>query len=144
MAKLDVIEGGNGMPPEPDWSQIFNDELDQALAHDTWATVIAELNGSEKLATANAHMVKRYAVAAVQFEQALRAVEETGPVTKSKKGNQVYNLWWTVQKQAESTLTELEAELTISPRRRNNGGKVTRKAKSAAAADSYLKPVKKA
>lgn len=131
-----AIEGGG--IPEPIWSEIFNDELDVEIAKEQFRLVINELKASEKLAAVNAHQVKRLAISYVMYDVALRHVIDTGAVTKSKKGNQVYNLWWTVMQQAGSTAADLEAELTISPRRRNNGGKAQKGKTQASGAASYL------
>jgi phage terminase small subunit len=134
--KLEAIQGGGIQ--EPNWSEIFNDPIDQVLAREQYRLIVNELSGSEKLAAVNAHQVKRLAIAYVQYEVALRHVEDEGAVKLSAKGNQVYNLWWTVMQQANSAAAVLEAELTISPRRRNNGGKAQKRAGQASGAASYL------
>jgi P27 family predicted phage terminase small subunit len=138
MAKpqLTAIEGGG--IPEPIWSQVFNDEIDIELAKEQWRLIVNELKATEKLAACNSHQVKRLAIAYVQYEVALRHVVEQGAVTLSKKGNQVYNLWWTVMQQAGGDAANLEAELTISPRRRSNGGKAQKGKAQAGGASAYL------
>lgn len=133
---LKAIEGGG--VEEPNWSAIFNDPIDQEIAKEQFRLVMNELRATEKLAAVNAHQVKRLAVAYVMYEIALRHVVDQGAVTLSKKGNQVYNLWWTVMQQAESTAATLEAELTISPRRRTNGGKAQKGRPQASGAAAYL------
>lgn len=138
MAKPDLKAVDGGGVPEPDWSEIFNDELDQEVAREQFRLVVNELTVTQKLAAVNAHQVKRLAIAYVHYEVALRHVEDEGAVKLSAKGNQVYNLWWTVMLQAQSAAAELEAELTISPRRRTNGGKAQRPAAKASGAQAYL------
>lgn len=136
---LTVIEGGAGEMPEPDWSQIYTDDLDLAFARYQWRSTISELRGTEKLAPANAHQIKRYVMWCVQYEVAVRHVAEEGAVFPRKgKKQPAYNPWFTVMKDASANCAALEAELTLSPRRRNNGGKVPRKVKRQAAADEFI------
>ena len=45
---LAAIEGGDGRIQEPDWSGIFNDELDIEVAHEHWLTVAANLRVDRK------------------------------------------------------------------------------------------------
>jgi P27 family predicted phage terminase small subunit len=133
---LKTIEGGG--VPEPDWKAVFDDEIDQELAHEQFRLIVNELAATEKLAAVNAHQIKRLAIAYVQYEVALRHVVEQGAITLSKKGTQIYNPWWTIQQQAASAAADLEAELTISPRRRTNGGKAQKRAGQATGAQAYL------
>jgi P27 family predicted phage terminase small subunit len=136
---LTLITGGNGEPAEPDWGQHYDDDLDVALAREQWRTTLSELRGTEKLAPANAHQIKRYVMWCVQYEVAARHVAEDGAVFPRKgKKQPAYNPWFTVMKAASEQCASLEAELTITPRRRNNGGKVPKKAKRVAASDEFL------
>ena len=134
-----VIDGGQGVISEPDWSTFFADELDLAIAHEQWGVVLRELRDAEKLATANAHQIRRYVIFCVQFEVAARHVAEDGAVFPRKgKKQPAYNPWFSVMKDANAAAAAAEAELTVSPRRRNNGGKVQRKAKRTTASDEFL------
>ena len=38
-----TIGGGAGVPPGPDWTQLYSDELDIAAAQTEWGVVIREL-----------------------------------------------------------------------------------------------------
>lgn len=126
--RLEAIEGDGFRIPEPDWSAQFTDELDQALAHQQWLVIAAELRNTEKLASANERQVKRLIDAYVLYEIAMRHVADEGAVFPRKgKKQPAYNPWFTVLKDANSMASAAEAELTITPRRRNNGGKVQRK-----------------
>lgn|SRR3990167_3109497 len=137
-----VIEGGEGRLQEPDWSVLFVDELDVAIAREQWTTIVRELRDNEKLATANAHQVRRLVIDYVFHEIAVRHVAEEGAVFPRKGRKQpAYNPWWTVLKDANAMASAAEAELTITPRRRNNGGKVQRKAKRLTASDEFLRPI---
>jgi P27 family predicted phage terminase small subunit len=134
-----VIEGGDLQISEPDWSAQFTDELDQALAHQQWLVIAGELRNTEKLAHANERQIKRLIDAYVLYEVAMRHVAEEGAVFPRKgKKQPAYNPWFTVLKDANAMASAAEAELTITPRRRNNGGKVQRK-KPSLIGGGYLK-----
>jgi P27 family predicted phage terminase small subunit len=116
---------------EPQWSAQFTDELDQDLARRQWRIIIGELRTSEKLANANERQVKRLVDAYVLYEIAMRHVADEGAVYPRKgKKQPAYNPWFTVLKDANAMASAAEAELTITPRRRNNGGKVQRQKQS--------------
>lgn len=134
-----VIEGGGGVVREPDWSMFFQDELDIRRAQTVWATAIKELREAEKFSAANAFTLERYGFFAVQYDIAGRHIAEEGAVFPPKgKKQPAYNPWFTVLKDAHAVLSAIEAELTLTPRRRNNGGKVKPKAKRVSAADEFL------
>jgi P27 family predicted phage terminase small subunit len=137
--ELSVVDGLT----EPDWSAQFTDELDQELARLQWRVIVGELRGSEKLANANERQIKRLVDSYVLYEIAMRHVAEEGAVFPRKgKKQPAYNPWFTVLKDANSMASAAEAELTITPRRRNNGGKVQRK-KPSLIGGGYLKSVTK-
>jgi P27 family predicted phage terminase small subunit len=128
---------------EPDWSTQFTDELDQELARQQWRVIVGELRGSEKLANANERQIKRLIDCYVLYEIAMRHVAEEGAVFPRKgKKQPAYNPWFTVLKDANAMASAAEAELTITPRRRNNGGKVQRQ-KPSLIGGGYLKQVAK-
>lgn len=133
---LTAIPGGGVQ--EPNWRTIYDDELDQENAKEQWRLIVNELTASEKLAAVNFHQIKRLAQFYVMYDVAHRHVVEEQAVTKSAKGNQVYNLWYTVMQQAASSAADLEAELTISPRRRTSGGKAQKGKPLAQGAAAYL------
>lgn len=135
-----VIEGG-GLP-EPDWSILFQDELDVRRAREAWAVAVRELRDGDKLSAGNALTLERYAFNAVMHNIAARHVAEEGAVFPRKgKKQPAYNPWFTVLKDAHAMLSAAESELTLTPRRRNNGGKVQRKAKKLTASDEFLRAV---
>jgi P27 family predicted phage terminase small subunit len=128
---------------EPQWSAQFTDELDQDLARRQWRLIIGELRGSEKLANANERQVKRLIDAYVLYEIAMRHVADEGAVFPRKgKKQPAYNPWFTILKDANAMASAIESELTITPRRRNNGGKVQRQ-KPTVVGGGYLKAVPK-
>jgi hypothetical protein len=74
----------------------------------------------------------------------LREMGERGAIRAAKKTRvRQIDPAWTVFKQANEAAAALEAELALSPRRRNSGGKVQRKARRQTAADEFIgsKPV---
>lgn len=141
---LDVIDGGDGVPPEPNWRTIFGRAADRTAAAEYWRSIIAELRGAEKLAAANAHSIKRLVVAYVTYDISAKEVLRMGPVMKAKRtGVPTYNPWWTTMSNANSQAEALEKQLCISPRDRGAGAKIERKARRATGAAAYLKPVTK-
>ena len=141
---LDVIEGGDGAPPEPNWQRIFGRAADRAVAAEHWTVIIAEIRGAEKLATANGHAILRLIVAYMTFDRSAKEVMKAGPVMKAAKtGVPTYNPWWTTMSNAASQAAAIEKELCISPRERNAGGKVVKKAVKRTGAAAYLKPIAK-
>ena len=141
---MEVIEGGDGVPPEPSWLGIFGRAADRAAAGEYWRTLIAELRAVDKLATANAHSIKRLVVAYITYDISAKEVLRSGPVMLAKKTRvPTYNPWWTTMSNATSQAQALEKELCISPRDRNSGGKVEKKARKTTGAAAYLKPVGK-
>jgi phage terminase small subunit len=141
---LTSIQGGDGVPAEPDWSQLFSDELDIALAHDEWGLVIRSLQDAQTLAIENGHMIERLVMYRVQFTRAAREVAEHGTIMKAKRTKvpQV-NPYWSIMRQAGEEIRVLEVELGIPPVRRGKAAKVQRGKKAQRAADAYLKPVSK-
>lgn len=141
---LDIISGGDGTPPEPNWRAIFGRDADRKTAAEHWKSIVAEIRTAEKLASANGHAILRLVVAYMTFDRSAKEVMKSGPVMKAKKtGVPTYNPWWTTMSNASSQAAALEKELCISPRERNTGGKVERKARKTTAAANYLKPVAK-
>jgi P27 family predicted phage terminase small subunit len=141
---LDVIEGGDGSPPEPNWRLIFGRVADRNAAAEPWESILSEIRGAEKLAAANGHAILRLIVAYMTFDRSAKEVMKAGPVMKAKKtGVPTYNPWWTTMSNAASQAAALEKELCISPRDRNAGGKVVKKVTKRTGAAAYLKPVVK-
>ncbi|KQQ13287.1 hypothetical protein ASF53_14030 [Methylobacterium sp. Leaf123] len=136
-----AIQGGDGTPPEPDWSQIYTDEMDLAFASEQWGSIVREMSGRGILSVANGHAIGRLVQFRVQFERASRHVAENGailPAKRAKTGQ--WNPYWSVMTKAEEVIRVLEAELGLAPVRRGKAEKVERKARQARAADTFLKP----
>lgn len=140
MADVIAIEGGDGVPPEPNWRSIFGRAGDRAEAAAYWRGIISEMRGAEKLAVANAHSIKRLVVAYVTYDISAREVLKSGPVMKAKKtGVPTYNPWWTTMANAASQAQALEKELCVSPRERGAGAKVVKKVTRTTGSSRYIK-----
>lgn len=130
MADIVAIDGGEGVPPEPNWRSIFGRAADRESAGAYWREIVSEMRSAEKLAVANSHSIKRLVVAYVTFDISAREVLKSGPVIKAKKtGVPTYNPWWTTMSNAASQAQALEKELCVSPRERGSGAKVEKKAR---------------
>lgn len=141
---LDVIDGGDGYPPEPRWAATFGRAADRTAAAEHWKSIVAELRSAEKLAAANGHAILRLVVAYMTFDRSAKEVMKSGPVMKAPKTKvPTYNPWWTTMSNAASQASALEKELCITPRERNAGGKVAKKTTKKTGAAAYLKPVAK-
>src|SRR5690349_13087819 len=138
----DPIIDANGAPPEPDWSALFDDDLDRVSAAEHWSATIRELRAEATLTIANGHAIRRLVESRVQYERAARHVAEHGAILKASKAKiGQFNPYWAVMKHASDEIRLLEAELGISPVRRSRATKVKREKKSERASDRYLNPV---
>ncbi|MDH3232213.1 MAG: P27 family phage terminase small subunit [Alphaproteobacteria bacterium] len=151
------IKGGNGVPPEPQWSLHYSDELDVAAAQDEWGVIVREMETAETLAVANASAIRRLVMFRIQFERAANHVAEHGailkpdavdkvvdkgkPKSKAKVGQ--WNPYWSVMRQADGAIRALEAELGLAPRRRATAAKAKRQVNRGRPADDYLSPSKR-
>lgn len=141
---LTTIDGGDGMPPEPDWSSIYDDILDQELAHRVWGEITRNMQSAGILGVENGHMIRRLVDFTIIYERSARDVASVGVVKMAKRTKvQQVNIYFGIMKQASEAMRLLEVELGIPPIRRAKAGKVERKKTVARAADAYLKPVKK-
>lgn len=140
---LTEIDGGQGLPPEPDWSQFYTDDFDLALAHDEWGLITRELASNQVLSVSNGHAIKRLIEFRVQYERSAKHVAEKGailaPTSKKAKVGQ-WNPHWSVMRQADDAMKALEAELGLSPVRRGKTTRVQNGKKAPRAADKYRTP----
>lgn len=140
MADLVEIQGGEGVPPEPNWRKTFGRAADREAAAAYWRSIISEMRAAEKLAVANSHAIVRLVVAYVTYDISAREVLKSGPVILAKKTKvPTYNPWWTTMSNAASQAQAIEKELCISPRERGSGAKVEKKSTRRTGADNYLK-----
>ncbi|WP_411034550.1 P27 family phage terminase small subunit [Shinella sp. BYT-45] len=144
---MDVIDGSGSIVPEPNWGLLLTDELEVESAREYWRLVTTEMRERNILSPINRHSIQRLIMAYVMFDRTSRTVAEQGPVLKPKRGNPKsiarMNPHYTAMREAGADADRIEAELGLSPRRRNAAGKIEKKAKVSRASDAYLKPVSK-
>lgn len=139
-----TVELFPGTPDEPDWSVYYSDELDLGFVRAQWRSIIGEMRDAQTLATDNADVIKRLIGLRLEADRQLREMGENGAIRAAKKTRvRQIDPAWTVFKQANEAAAALEAELALSPRRRNSGGKVRPKTKRTTAADEFIgkKPI---
>lgn len=137
-----TTEGGEGAPPEPDWSQFYADEFDIVEAHDQWMAIINEMREANTLTVANGHQVKRLVEFRVQYERSAKHVAEHGPVLRGKRAKVgQWNPHWSVMCQAQEKILAIEAKLGIDPVSRGKLSKVNRGKKANRPAAAYLKSI---
>ncbi len=133
----------SGLPVEPNWAEIYSDELDQVAARDAWSTVIREMRDASILAVANGHAIKRMVDFRVQYDRAARHVAESGPVLKAKRAKVgQWNPYFSVMNKASAEIRALEAELGISPTARSKAARVATRQRKLVPADEFLNPEK--
>lgn len=138
---MNVIEGTGAIVVEPDWSKLFDDDLEIAAAKEHWRVITTEMRERQILSPANGPSVKNLICAYIFRERNLREVAENGSVTKPRRGNSKaiarISPYHTAAREWMSEVIALESELGISPRRRGSATKVERKQAKARAADAY-------
>lgn len=143
---MELIQGSAGRPPEPDWQKLFPGKTaatvaDRENASRYWTDAADELQRGDKLSITNAHALQRLVIAYVTYDRAAREVARHGAIVPAPKTKTpMHSPHWTAMQGASRMATAIETELTISPRRRGDGGKIA-KPRKPGAADSYLKPV---
>lgn len=139
---LTAVNGGEGAPPEPDWSSYCADDLDLAFVRAQWRSIVNEMKELGTLTIDNGDAIRRLVMFRLEFDRQARSVAEHGVIRKAKrtKSDQIHPSW-TVMKQAAEAAGVLERDLALNPLRRNHGGKVQKKAKRTTAADEFLRPI---
>lgn len=111
---------------EPNWVELLPDPVDQLSAAEDWKEIVAELRAQSKLATVNNHAVSRLVVARVIYEQMARLVMKEGAVVLAPKTKvPMQNPALSIMNGQQAICERLESELTLSPRKRATGGKVS-------------------
>ena len=139
---LRIIDGGDGLPPEPDWSMHYGDSLDVASAQDDWGLIVREMQGAETISVYNGEAIKRLVMFGIEFKRAANHVAKHGAIIKGKTTGSggMWNPHWSVMRQADGAIRALEAELGLAPRRRAAAVKAKRRRSRRTAADDYLGP----
>lgn len=139
---MHAIEGTGAIVAEPAWALLLSDHLERDTAAEHWRKVTTELKERDLLSPSNGHMIQRLVLAYIVFDRCSREVAETGAVLKPKRGNPKaiarLSPYFTAMREAGADAERLEAELGISPRRRNGAGKVTKRAQRTTGADAFL------
>jgi Phage terminase, small subunit len=125
-------------PTEPVWKKLLSNKPDQTLASDIWTATIAEMRATGTLAKVNATQNKRYVIACVFYDRAIREVDRIGPVLEPQ-GAAMHriNPQFLVAKECDAIASRHEAELGLNPRRRGMV-QAAKKTKTKTAADGYL------
>ena len=145
---MNVVQGSGDVIPEPHWRMLLTDDLEVEAASEYWRLVTTEMRERALLSPSNRHAIQRLVLAYINFDRSSREVAEHGAVTKPRRVNTKaiarISPHFTAMREAGNDAATLEAELGLSPRRRAAASKIERKARSARASDSYLRPVGKA
>jgi P27 family predicted phage terminase small subunit len=138
------MDGTGEIVPEPDWTSLFNDELEIGAAGEHWRRITTELKDRGLMSPGNAHALQRLVVAYVLYDRSLREVAEQGAVTKPKRGSKTAiartSPHFVAMRELGSDAAVLEAEFGLSPRRRSAATKAERKTKVVRASDEFTKP----
>lgn len=142
---METVEGTGEIVPEPHWRLLLSDDLEVQAATEYWRLITTEMRERSLLSPANCHSLQRLVLAYINYDRSARDVAENGAVTKPRRGNTKaiarLSPHYTAMREAGADAATLEAELGISPRRRSTASKVDKKARSARAADQYLRPI---
>lgn len=139
MSNLTAIEGGAGMPPEPDWSLTFTVASQADRAHLEWVSIVGELREANALTVANGHAIKRLVIFRIIYDHTANDVIAKGAVVPAKRTRvPSHSAHWTVLRQSAEVIATAEAELGLSPTRRSKLVPVKRKQPKSRAADAYI------
>lgn len=144
---MKAVPDTGGIIEEPHWRLMISDELEVEAASEYWRLISNELRSRTLLAPVNSHAVRRLVLAYLMYDRAARDVLENGGVLKPRRGNTKAiaraNPSVAIMRNSDHDATLLEAELGISPRRREGATKVANGGQRTRPADGYLKPVAK-
>lgn len=142
---MEAVANIGAIVPEPNWRLLLTDEIEVEAAAEHWRRITTEMRERNTLAPSNGHAVQRLVLAYILYDRCSREVADSGAVLKPKRGNPKaiarLSPHFTAMRENATDAAALEAELGLSPRRRNSAAKVERKARAARASDSFLKPV---
>ena len=125
MTILKLVEQPQVTVRQPNWSEVYEHQIDVDFASDEWAILVSELKSNNTYSPAILHTMERLIHARVAFNQAQRQVGRYGTIVISTKtSNAVQNRYWTIVRQADAIIRAIEAELCISPYRRGKAGKI--------------------
>jgi P27 family predicted phage terminase small subunit len=135
---------GEGIVPEPNWTQLLPDVGERAAARAHWQSVAGEMRERETLSPANSHALLRLVLAYLVYDRCSLRVAMDGLVTEPAADNPKaiarLSIHYKAMAEAEKTAERLEAQLGLSPGRRGRVGKVAKKRERSASADAFLGP----
>jgi phage terminase small subunit len=134
-----AIDGGLYLPVQPDWSLQFTSPNECATAAQYWSRIIATMRVADTITAANGHAIERLVVFQIICDCASAAVARDGAIRRIK-GVDRKNPNFMVLRHASEACSGLEAELGLSPAKRNRAGKVARRGRSPSAADEFVRP----
>ncbi len=127
---------------EPDWKLLLKAPAERKVAAAHWEQIVAEMSERETLSPLNAHAVQRLILAYLLFDRCSLAMAEEGVVTPPQKDNPKsiprLSVHFHAMKAAAADAERLEAQLGLSPQRRNKVAKVTKKTRRNVGADAFL------
>jgi P27 family predicted phage terminase small subunit len=125
-------------PSEPPWAKLYEEADDRAIAKARWKLVIDEMERAQTLSPVNGPAIMRLVMFYVEYERAARSIAKSGVIRQAvrTKVPQV-SPEWTVMKQAAAAAARVEEELGLTPRRRNNAGKVQQQAGKKRPSDAF-------
>lgn len=135
-----VVEGGDGMPLEPDWACRYQLPASRDLAAATWGEITRDLRERQCLSVANGDLIVRLIDFRIGYREAQKEVDEKGPMMTSKEGTRYANPAVFMMRGLDESIRQLEAELCLSPLRRGKAGKVERRIAAPRRADRFLRP----
>jgi P27 family predicted phage terminase small subunit len=139
---LDALAGGEGTPAEPNWTSLYRKagEAKRAAAH--WAEIINEMRERQTLSVANGHAIERLVLFRILYDRAAEVIRARGALQDAPNaGTPMYNLNFSVLKDAEEKIRMLESELGLAPIRRARASRVDRRPAKPRPADRYLRPI---
>lgn len=141
-AHLQALDGTGDIVPEPDWTSLLNDDLEIEAAKEYWRLITTEMRTKGTLSPVNRHALQRLVCVWLMHDRMYRVVAEDDVVIRPKRSNKRGILrispYFTAMRECKADAIALEAELGLSPRRRDEVSKVEQKSTRQRAADAYI------
>lgn len=146
---ITVMPGTEQIVDEPDWPAMYEDATDIASATEYWHVLATEMRKRGILAAVNKHTMIRLVCAWIAFDNAHWLLVRQGAILKAKHWNKKassranpiprVNPAWGMMKEASVTATQLEAELGLSPNRRDGAAQAFKQSRVERMSDKFLK-----
>ncbi len=122
-----VVKGGAGVPPEPDWSVFFKKPNDKKQAKRDWGVIIREMHENKTLTISCGDIIERLVVYRMQYRTALANVTRRGFFLKGSSGESKSNPYWKLANELESKIRAAESDLGLNPTKRGLAKSITPK-----------------